>query len=511
MKLVAQLKLKRLLSRKSPVTALVENLMTTLDAAVVIQDTEGAVLLGTLTDSQTPSFTIQVDGTPIGTVQGSDKAALVAQLLSHLANEEAQKRALAEEVLERYREVNLFSKLAEKLSTSLELKTVAAIILDEANRLLPTESTSGVVVVQFNAGEALRPIAVMGNNFDPQQTYQAGCGIIGSLIQEGKPEIVDHIQQDSRYVPGDGTGQALVCAPLKGKDGVLGVLALTSTTNVAYTASDLKLLNILAAQATAALENAIFFERKVQEAQEREARRLQEQEIKYLKEINKLKDEVVRMVSHDLKNPIGVIIGYVDMLTDHFNEMEATQRLNYLQRIRYSADRMKALVTDLLDLARIEEGLSFTMQPVSLSEFLAKCVEDFEFPAQEKAIHLSFNPPPALMLSIDPDRMSQVVHNLISNAIKYTPAHGQVEVRTLVQPHTVMIEIADSGVGIPEKDIPHLFEKFYRVHANDPMAEGTGLGLAIVKAIVEQHQGTIAVTSKVGVGSTFAISLPVPN
>jgi two-component system NtrC family sensor kinase len=168
-------------------------------------------------------------------------------------------------------------------------------------------------------------------------------------------------------------------------------------------------------------------------------------------------------------------------------------------------------VEDLLDLSKIEAGSALELDGVVLSDFLAQCLEGFDLLTDQKNIQLNYTPPPStLSLPLDAKRFGQVLNNLLSNAVKYTPEGGTVSLETQIASDTMLIQIIDTGLGIPEEDIPHLFEKFYRVKHQEHLAsEGTGLGLAIVKAIVEQHDGKIWVESELGKGSSFNIELPI--
>jgi signal transduction histidine kinase len=238
---------------------------------------------------------------------------------------------------------------------------------------------------------------------------------------------------------------------------------------------------------------------------------LRDVELNHLKEINRLKDEFVRMASHDLKNPINVLMGYVHLL-DQTGMTEGHEHgEQILTGLQSTVQRIRTLVEDLLDLSKMEAGASLDFQSVPLADFLAGCLEGFDLLAQQKNISLDFSPPPPDMnLSLDITRFGQVINNLLSNAVKYTPEGGQVSLETQIAPDAVLIQVNDTGLGIPEDDLPRLFEKFYRVNREEHLAsEGTGLGLAIVKATVEQHGGTIWVESELGKGSSFNIQLPV--
>lgn len=235
---------------------------------------------------------------------------------------------------------------------------------------------------------------------------------------------------------------------------------------------------------------------------------LNEQRQRYQEEIHRIKDEMMSVVAHDLKNPIGAILGYAELL-EHFSN-EALVK-SYTQKIQHSADEMNALVTNVLELAQMETGRQIRQQPEPIHHFLQEVLKGHELHAQQKQIKLCYDDPPPseLHLLLDRTRFAQVVNNLLSNAIKYTPEGGEVHLRGFLQGAEFWLQVQDNGWGIPPEAQPRLFEKFYRVqNPSHPKTEGTGLGLAIVKAIVEQHGGQIAVESALNVGTTITIRLP---
>lgn len=227
-----------------------------------------------------------------------------------------------------------------------------------------------------------------------------------------------------------------------------------------------------------------------------------------IERLSNLKDDLMHIVAHDLKNPISVIRGYTEMLLDGADNFDMTDSLH---KIHVTADRMLALVTALLDYGRLEQGIPLLTQPSPLEPLLMDSVESFALLAHEKSITVSVRvDAPDARAIIDRERMMQAINNLIGNAIKYTPEGGHVEVALSADPDTVTIEITDDGEGIPTEHLPRLFERFYRVpqQTSAQNITGTGLGLAIVKLIVEKHGGVIGVESVVGVGSRFTIRLP---
>jgi PAS domain S-box-containing protein len=230
-------------------------------------------------------------------------------------------------------------------------------------------------------------------------------------------------------------------------------------------------------------------------------------DISYLKELDRMKNEFVGTVSHDLKNPIAAIQGFAHLVRK-MGELNDSQR-KALGRIEEASQRMLRLVTDLLDLGKIEAGMALNKTSCNLATITEQTLSHLEGEAAAKRISLATSIDPAVGVVGDPERLKQVVYNLIHNAIKYTPNQGQVRVTVGSNGEYAHLVVEDSGYGIPPADLPYIFDKFYRVPAHEAQGiEGTGLGLAIVKAIIEQHQGGIQVKSESGRGTTFLVELP---
>lgn len=232
-------------------------------------------------------------------------------------------------------------------------------------------------------------------------------------------------------------------------------------------------------------------------------------DITLFKEIDKLKDELVSTVSHDLKNPLSVLNAYVEMI-------DMTQSLNdqgyrYVDRIRHSVKNMHHLIDALLDLAKIDAGLQLKCAPVSLAELIRHTYDEQTITAQKKDIQLVVNMPDDLpWINAEDWRIQQVINNLVSNGIKYTPEGGRVEIKAMTVSNYVRVEVTDTGYGIPQELLNKIWERFERVRdERTKHIAGTGLGLAIVKTVVEAHGGRIGVTSKEGEGSTFWFTVPI--
>ena len=223
--------------------------------------------------------------------------------------------------------------------------------------------------------------------------------------------------------------------------------------------------------------------------------------------INQLKNEFLATASHDLKNPIFTVLGYSDLIekVGSLNEMQT----DFLRRIRNSANQMQDLVLNLLEIARIEMETDLKKERVNLNKLLQEVFDEYQTLGNSREHQMTCDLPEKTILVFgDRMRLQQVARNLLGNAVKYTPNGGCIELITKPNNGKVNVEIRDTGIGIPSEAIPHLFQKFYRVHTDATQdIEGNGLGLAIVKSIVEQHGGGIQVESVEGEGSCFSFTL----
>lgn len=214
-------------------------------------------------------------------------------------------------------------------------------------------------------------------------------------------------------------------------------------------------------------------------------------------------------VSHDLKTPLTSIQGYSQAIIDG----AAPDPVHAAQIIYDEAARLNRMVGELTDLARLQAGrLSMQMSAIDLGQLTGAIAQRLQIVALEKHIALESDTPPMPSVAADGDRMAQVLTNLISNAINYTPAGGSVRVRATAQAGGVAVEVSDSGIGIAADELPRIFERFYQVDKARGPRRGTGLGLAIVQEIVQAHGGTItAASAGRDQGSTFTVWLPSPS
>lgn len=287
--------------------------------------------------------------------------------------------------------------------------------------------------------------------------------------------------------------KCVLAVPLLHGADLVGVLALGFESEQAFGAAHRSFALLLAQSAAAALARAGAFER------ERDSRREAETTAH-------AREEVLAVVAHDLRNPLGVISGTIDLLRDF--DVAPEQRGRLLTAAARSIQQMKRLVSDLLDVTRYENGrLSVDTQDVDAATLIDDALESARSAITERKIALVASPVAANLRVIgDRGRLAQVFGNLLANAIKFTPDEGRISIRAWRDGDVVAFEVADTGPGISESDREHLFDRFWQAKPAD--LRGIGLGLAISKAIVEAHHGRIWVESELGAGSRFTFALP---
>lgn len=230
-------------------------------------------------------------------------------------------------------------------------------------------------------------------------------------------------------------------------------------------------------------------------------------------ELERMKNEFISNVSHELRTPITSIKSYVDTLCNHGEKLDPDIYREFLTIIDSEADRLMYLVNDVLELSRIEEGdRELEMLQFSLNESVEYAIRAVNMMAKDRDLEIGLkadaNIPPVMM---NRESIERVAINLLTNAIKYTPSGGRIDVgiSLLNETKEIRVSVKDNGIGIPEECLPQIFDRFYRVERKVHTIKGTGLGLTIVKKIVEKHGGRVGVESALGQGSTFSFYLPV--
>ncbi len=309
--------------------------------------------------------------------------------------------------------------------------------------------------------------------------------IAGWIVTHRRPVRIDNAHEDPRHFANieKTTGfltQSLLGIPLITKNKVVGVLEVLNKREGKFSSSDENLLSVLGAQAAVAIENARLFQQS----------------------------DLISEFVHELRTPLASLSTATYLLLRP--EMSREQQEQIVNNIHNETLRLNALASSFLDLARLESGrVQFRKSAFNIVDLLYECRDVMASKAEEEHVQILVEEPEGpTLLEADRDKIKQVVLNLLSNAIKYNRPNGSVIMKTEASESNLRLSVQDTGVGIPEDALVHVFEKFYRVREHEARATGTGLGLSICKQIVQGHGGVIEIKSKLGVGTNIIIDLP---
>lgn len=246
-------RLKKLLKKEN--AALIRNLVQTLDIEICIQDADGKCLMGDEThDFSLNKYPIELEGSPLGWVIGTEKAASVAMLISHLAEREFEKKTLIRETLDRYKEINLLYSISAKVASCLEPESIAQLVVDEAVKLI--QATSASIMLLNPETNILDRIAAFGTAISSNLVFSPGIGVAGNVLITGKGVLINDVELSPEFIEGPYKIGALMCIPLKVEEKIIGVMNISNKDPITYTAGDLKLATALASQAAVSIENA---------------------------------------------------------------------------------------------------------------------------------------------------------------------------------------------------------------------------------------------------------------
>jgi signal transduction histidine kinase len=290
---------------------------------------------------------------------------------------------------------------------------------------------------------------------------------------------------------------AALIVPLLGSEGALGALVLQRRRTGEFSLSVVSLMQSFADQSAIALENARLFDEIAQKGRELEI-------------ASQHKSQFVANMSHELRTPLAAILGYAELMQEGFYEPLGAKSMDALTRIRSNGKHLLGLINTVLDIAKIESGqFTLNMAEYAIESVVETVRSATEALAQNKKLALTAEVAKSLPIGLgDEQRLTQVLLNLVGNAIKFTDT-GEVRVTAKAVNGHFAVSVADTGPGIPEQERTRIFEQFHQVDSSNTKAKGgTGLGLAIAKQIVEMHGGRIWVESILGKGSTFQMELP---
>ena len=385
---------------------------------------------------------------------------------------------------------DVFNLVYENLNKIIQYNRIGIAIVKDGNRLISRKARSdGPIILDENFEEDIR-----GSSLE-------------EVIKKGNPRIINDLEDYLRKKPSSKSTEKIVSEgmrsnltlPLLIKGKPVGVIFFSSRNKGNYSEKDSEYLKLIAGHMAISFEKAILIE-ELEKTNER------------LRELNKMKDEFVSIVSHDLRSPLTNILLFSDMcLMKNFGELTEKQK-EAVYMINRSGIHLRDLINDLLDLAKIEAGkIELHKLKGRIGDAVKESINAMKFNAHEKKIEVKLNLPDSEPdINADWLKIFQVMNNLISNAIKFTHEGGSVTISVRYSQDNVEVSVTDTGQGIAEDDIPLIFDKFRQVKSKATRGEkGTGLGLAIAKNLIELHGGKIWVESTMGKrGTTFYFTIP---
>jgi signal transduction histidine kinase len=410
----------------------------------------------------------------------------------------AEAEDLRDQIGRRADQLELVNRAGRALSSSLEL--------DEAFRQFCREIRSAVqfdrlalVLANRDRADIIANVGAAEDTLFPAGSSQPVAGSVVEDLLAGAPSVVVADMRDDPQYPEDqalaGVGlRSRAVAPLSVGGRVLGMISISRREPHAFAREDVDLLILLGRQLATAIENIRAFEAERTAAEE-------------LRRLSALRADFVSLVSHELRGPMASIVGAAATLRQRWRELNPEQRQSFLALLEGETARLASLVGDVLDTSRLDAGtFTYSFSEVDLGELVREVTALVDLGQEEVAVRAEVEP--ALpRVRADRERMRQVVLNLLTNAVKYTNAGDEIEVRAGSNDGYVEISVRDHGPGISYEEQRLIFEKFGRASAGSPKP-GAGLGLFIARSITEAHGGALSVDSQPGAGATFTVRIP---
>ncbi|MGA7616537.1 MAG: GAF domain-containing sensor histidine kinase [Thermoanaerobaculia bacterium] len=387
-------------------------------------------------------------------------------------------------------DLRAINRIGTMITSTLDLSSLFSLLAKESRQVLKWDSF--FIATRDQDREKLNLVFVSGAGVQlAQRSIPFGAGLTGRAIQTG--EMV-HYERDERdttlgddELRGIRRSRSMVVAPMRVGDEVIGAISVQSFQPDAYGGHQMQVLQTIAAQAAIAIRNAQLFESEAQARAER--------------------DEFLGLVTHEIKNPLTSIRGFSEIAEDAVRNGRTEEAADSLAVIRSEARRILRLAEDLLDASKMAAGkFSFKAEEVQLPEIVSQIAERYRT-TSSRVIRLETSER-FPMIRGDSTRLAQIVENLVSNAVKYSPEQTPVTISLDYDEASVRLTVKDQGNGIPPEKLPLIFERFYRIEDSGHEVKGTGLGLYITREIVRMHGGRIDVDSRDGEGSRFIVELP---
>ncbi len=436
---------------------------------------------------------------------------LIQQVASFTASAIAKSDLLLQ--LEREsRERTVLAEIGRITASSLDFGDVFELVAEQVNKLVPAERVV-VTTVDEEAG-TITDKYVSGTELPGWDLNSEGRSIVGNptepVVKERRAiivfnEEVDPVTPEGLRVSREVGLLSAMYAPLISDDRLIGTLNVKTTAPHAYSQSDLDALRRAAIQIAGAVAASDLHHEALRLAEA-------ESENRELQKVNQAKSEFLSTVSHELKTPLTSMMAFANILKKNRNGNLSEREIGQIEVIERNGHNLTSLITDLVDVSRVDAGnLKLNPSQFDLKEVLKQVAESVQPLAASKGQQLSVDVPDGdVQIVADAERISQVVLNLVSNAVKYSPEDTEVRMVLTQDGAEVELSVIDEGIGISPTDMSQLFTAFFRADNPETRAQsGTGLGLVIARSIAELHGGQVTVHSKLGAGSTFTLNLPV--
>mgnify|MGYP006277403311 CR=1 FL=1 len=404
----------------------------------------------------------------------------------------------------KFEEIRKLAEVTTKVNAGLVLDEILNHVFESFRPIIPYNRIGFSLIsedrkkVRAYWAKSDSPLIKLGKDYEAELEGSS----LQTIIETGEPRILNDLEQYLREHPDsestelvveEGMNSSLTC-PLIAMGKPIGFMFFSSFEKDEYKDVHVEIFQQIAGELSVIVEKGRMYQK--------------------LLELNDLKNKFLGIAAHDLRNPIGVIRGYLELMNNGLLGEMPDEVKPLLEKLIKTCNTMVNMVNDLLDVSAIESGkLDLRLEKVNVKEYMRDIYEYSHLLAEKKNIDLELEMDPDVSIIIlDPERISQILNNLISNAVKYSEPGTRIILRAIKKNQDMYFEVVDQGQGIPEEEIASVFEPFMQTSVKPTAGEkSTGLGLAICKRIAEEHGGKMEVESRVGKGSTFRLILPIKN